>query len=58
MIDYLIVAILAGIIGFTVYRYIKRQKSGGGCAGCSGSCEQFSSCCEPKKRSEASTHRP
>lgn len=58
MIDYLIIAILAGIIGFTVYRYIKRQKSGGGCAGCSSSCGQFSSCCESKKHSEASAHRP
>lgn len=50
MIDYVIIIVLAGIIGLTVYRYIKRQKAGEGCAGCSGACEQFSSCSEPKKR--------
>ncbi|MDQ0087194.1 hypothetical protein J2T12_000588 [Paenibacillus anaericanus] len=45
MIDFLIIILLAGIIGFTVWRSIKKRKSGGGgCAGCSGSCAEFSAC--------------
>lgn len=41
MADFIIIFIIAAIMGFTLYRYVKRKQAGqSGCAGCS-----FSSSC-------------
>lgn len=48
MADFIIIFIIAIIMGFTLYRYIKRKKAGqSGCAGCSlgSSCSSSPSSC-------------
>ncbi len=51
MADYIILALVAGVIVLTLRSYLKRKKSSGGCAGCpySSSC---SGKCETKDKKE------
>lgn len=46
MADIIIVAVIAGLVGLTVYRYIKTRKSGGTACNCSSAstCGKASSC--------------
>ncbi|MBP1905220.1 hypothetical protein J2Z32_001848 [Paenibacillus turicensis] len=58
MADFIIIFIIATIMGLTLYRYIKQKKAGqSGCAGCSfsnacesspSSCPQSTSTCHDK----------
>ncbi len=44
MVDLIIILLAVGIVVYSIYRYVKRQKSGGGCEGCSGSCGSGDKC--------------
>lgn len=52
MADIIIIAVVAGIVGFTVFRYLKNRKSGGTACNCSGA-----STCGKAADSCGTTHR-
>ncbi|MTI53517.1 FeoB-associated Cys-rich membrane protein [Geosporobacter ferrireducens] len=44
MADFIVGGLIAAIVAFSIYRYIKRQKSGGGCDSCGDSCSVSDQC--------------
>ncbi len=52
MTDYIVIAVVAAVIGAAVRYIVKAKKRGKKCVGCSGSCSCFGkeSCCGEQKK--------
>lgn len=44
MADFIVGGLIVVIVALSIYRYVKRQKSGGGCDSCGDSCEISDKC--------------
>lgn len=44
LIDYILIAVLAAVVGLAIYSTRKRRKKGGGCCGSCSSCSSCAGC--------------